>query len=153
MDKGFFYNISFPEGRCEVVTTDKNNAATCNDLMQILRHNKTHGLVTQYRSVTSLNCPPKYHDAGFLFSAIIKSIMLPRRLLMFFPRIKKTSIFTCGKAVKVRHRQECDQVRLPIWRIKITILVFKKTKKNTLLKIEAIWHFSCLSPIPSIWPS
>ena len=35
-DKGF-YNISFPEDRCEVIITDKNDAATCNDVMQILR--------------------------------------------------------------------------------------------------------------------
>ena len=33
-----FYNISFPKDRCEVITTDENDVATCNDLTQILRH-------------------------------------------------------------------------------------------------------------------
>ena len=59
-DKGFFYNISFPEDRCEVMTTGENEVATCDDLTQILRHKlvfKTHGLVTRYRSATSLNLP------------------------------------------------------------------------------------------------
>ena len=32
-----FYNISFPEDRCEVITTDENEVATCDDLMQIVR--------------------------------------------------------------------------------------------------------------------
>ena len=31
-----FYNISFPEDRCKVITTDENEVATCDDLMQIL---------------------------------------------------------------------------------------------------------------------
>ena len=29
--------FSFPEDRCEVITTDKNEVATCDDLMQIVR--------------------------------------------------------------------------------------------------------------------
>ena len=33
-----FYNISFPEDRCEVITTDENDVATSNDVMQILWH-------------------------------------------------------------------------------------------------------------------
>ena len=32
-----FYNTSFPEDRCEVLTTDENEVATCDDLMQIIR--------------------------------------------------------------------------------------------------------------------
>ena len=31
-----FYNI-FCEDRCEVITTDKNEVATCDDLIQIIR--------------------------------------------------------------------------------------------------------------------
>ena len=34
-DKRFFYNISFPEDRCEVITTDANEVANFNDLIQI----------------------------------------------------------------------------------------------------------------------
>ena len=85
-----FYNISFPKDRCEVITTDENDVSTCNDLVQILRHKLgclISKFVTLYQSVTSLNYPPKYPDAGFPSSAIIKSIMLPRRLSMSFPRI------------------------------------------------------------------
>ena len=37
MDK-FFYNICFPEDRCEVITTDENEVSTCDDFMQILQH-------------------------------------------------------------------------------------------------------------------
>ena len=33
-----FYNISFPKDRCEVITTDENDVATSNDVMQILWH-------------------------------------------------------------------------------------------------------------------
>ena len=33
-----FYSICFPEDRCEVIKTDENDVATCNDLMEILRH-------------------------------------------------------------------------------------------------------------------
>ena len=52
---------------------------------------------------TSLYCPPKYLNAGYPSSAIIKSIILPRMLSsMFFPPIKKPSIF-CN--VKACHRQ------------------------------------------------
>ena len=29
-----FYNISFPKDRYEVITADKNNVGTCNDVMQ-----------------------------------------------------------------------------------------------------------------------
>lgn len=32
-----FYNISFPEDRCEIITTEENEVATFEDLMQILR--------------------------------------------------------------------------------------------------------------------
>ena len=32
-----FHNISFPEDRCEVITTDEIDVATSNDVMQILR--------------------------------------------------------------------------------------------------------------------
>ena len=32
----FFYNISFPEGRCKVITTDENEVPTCDNLMQII---------------------------------------------------------------------------------------------------------------------
>ena len=31
------YNISFPEDRCEVITTYVHEAATCDDHMQIIR--------------------------------------------------------------------------------------------------------------------
>jgi len=31
------YYISFPEDRCEVITTDENEVATWDDLMQIAR--------------------------------------------------------------------------------------------------------------------
>ena len=31
-----FYNISFPEERCEIIMTDENEVATFADLMQIL---------------------------------------------------------------------------------------------------------------------
>ena len=33
-----FYNNCFPKDRCEVIKTNENNVATCNDLMQILQH-------------------------------------------------------------------------------------------------------------------
>ena len=32
-----FYNISFAEDRCEVITTDENQLSSCEDLMQIVR--------------------------------------------------------------------------------------------------------------------
>ena len=32
-----FNNISFPEDRCEAITTDENEMATCDDLMQNLQ--------------------------------------------------------------------------------------------------------------------
>jgi len=35
--KVFFNNISSPEDRREVITTDENEVATCDDLMQIER--------------------------------------------------------------------------------------------------------------------
>jgi len=31
-----FYDISFPEDRCEVITTDENEVVACDDLMQIV---------------------------------------------------------------------------------------------------------------------
>ena len=36
-DTDKFFNTSFPEDRCEVITTDENELATCDDLMQIVR--------------------------------------------------------------------------------------------------------------------
>ena len=32
-----FYNISFAEDRCEVITTDENQLSTCDDIRQIIR--------------------------------------------------------------------------------------------------------------------
>jgi len=32
-----FYNISVPKDQCEVITTDENEVATCDDLMQIVQ--------------------------------------------------------------------------------------------------------------------
>ena len=32
-----FYNISFAEDQCEVITTDENQLSSCEDLMQIVR--------------------------------------------------------------------------------------------------------------------
>ena len=54
--------------------------------------------MTRYRSATSLNCHPKYSDAGSPSSAIIESIMLSRRLSSrLFPR-KKTFHFHWRKS-------------------------------------------------------
>ena len=33
-----FYNISFPEERCELITVDENEMSTFNDLMRIVRN-------------------------------------------------------------------------------------------------------------------
>ena len=33
-----FYNISFPEDRCDLITPDENEVSTFNDLMQIVRN-------------------------------------------------------------------------------------------------------------------
>ena len=33
-----FYNISFPEDRCELVTADENKVSTFDDLMRIVRN-------------------------------------------------------------------------------------------------------------------
>ena len=33
-----FYNISFPEDRCELITVDENEMSTFDDLMQIVRN-------------------------------------------------------------------------------------------------------------------
>ena len=53
-----FYNISFPEDRCELITADENEVSTFDDLMRIVRnkleclqfipneHEKTHRACT-----------------------------------------------------------------------------------------------------------
>ena len=33
-----FYNINFPEDRCELITVDENEMSTFNDLMRIVRN-------------------------------------------------------------------------------------------------------------------
>ena len=33
-----FYNISFPEDRCELITADENEVSTFDDLMRIVRN-------------------------------------------------------------------------------------------------------------------
>ena len=38
MDKGFFYNIAFPEDRCEAISTDENDVVTWIILCKSLRH-------------------------------------------------------------------------------------------------------------------
>ena len=101
-----FYSICFPEDRCEVIKTDENDVATCNDLMEILRHK----LECQFQNARTrdsvsignfLELLSKYRDAGFLFLAIIKSIMLSHRLSMFFPRIKKLPFSLAEEPLKL----------------------------------------------------
>lgn len=99
-----FYNISFPKDRCEVIMTDENDVATCNDLTQILRH-KLECLI--------LKCMDTWLDINrqLARSALQNTLMLDLPLQQYsnqlchllgyhnaFPKDKKTSHFYLQKS-------------------------------------------------------
>ena len=123
-DNGFFYHISFPEDRCEVMTPDENEVATCDDHLQILRH-KLESLILKHtdswHGISRL--PSKIPWCWIPSSAMIESIMLPRRLSSSFPSTKNLLFLLTEKPAItrwflacLRSAKECDHVRLPIRR-------------------------------------